>query len=167
MVPCCHWWWRHVTCRIRRSLGKERIKCQIFFMPNSLIRVTWYVLYYVISYILYYCTTYYIISSLDILLCNITARNNASELEIFSLQNTCTHHNDVLFKEKSLGYAPKEMMDRQKASIPKLQVEFVSKVALPAYQWVMLAFLFQPSCVTNVVRPLLGQERERESSREL
>eukprot|EP00112_Aurelia_sp_Birch-Aquarium-sp1_P008515 Seg1940.2 transcript_id=Seg1940.2/GoldUCD/mRNA.D3Y31 product="cGMP-dependent 3' 5'-cyclic phosphodiesterase" protein_id=Seg1940.2/GoldUCD/D3Y31 len=52
--------------------------------------------------------------------------------------------------EKSLGYTPKEMMDREKASIPRLQVEFVSKVALPVYR--LLSSLLPPiKSICNVM----------------
>ncbi|XP_057313271.1 cGMP-dependent 3',5'-cyclic phosphodiesterase-like isoform X1 [Hydractinia symbiolongicarpus] len=37
-------------------------------------------------------------------------------------------------QEKSLGYTPIEMMDREKASIPELQLEFLSKIAYPIYK---------------------------------
>eukprot|EP00795_Rhopilema_esculentum_P000239 gene239-9879_t len=53
--------------------------------------------------------------------------------------------------EKSLGYTPKEMMDREKASIPKLQVEFGSKVALPVYR--LLSTILPPvSSICDVIR---------------
>jgi len=52
--------------------------------------------------------------------------------------------------EKSLGYAPKEMMDREKASIPRLQVEFVSKVALPVYK-LLSAILPPVSSICDVI----------------
>lgn len=39
-----------------------------------------------------------------------------------------------------MGLAPKQMMDRQKACIPQLQIEFISTVVRPTYE--ILANLF-------------------------
>eukprot|EP00794_Sanderia_malayensis_P006925 gene6925-7703_t len=61
--------------------------------------------------------------------------------------------------EKSLGYTPKEMMNREKASIPKLQVEFVSKVALPVYRLLSL-FLPPVNSICDVMDENIGRWQE-------
>jgi len=51
-------------------------------------------------------------------------------------------------QEKSLGYTPIQMMDREKASIPNLQSEFLSNIALPVYT--KLANLFpETTCILS------------------
>lgn len=42
--------------------------------------------------------------------------------------------------EKQMGLAPKQMMDRQKACIPELQIEFITTVVRPTFE--ILANLF-------------------------
>lgn len=37
--------------------------------------------------------------------------------------------------EKRMGNKPIEMMDREKASIPDLQIEFIDDVCLPAFRY--------------------------------
>lgn len=38
--------------------------------------------------------------------------------------------------EKNMGKIPIEMMDRERASIPDLQIQFLNDVCLPAYVYV-------------------------------
>ena len=39
-------------------------------------------------------------------------------------------------EEKQLGLSPQEMMDREKAFIPDLQIQFLENITLPVYKWV-------------------------------
>lgn len=39
--------------------------------------------------------------------------------------------------EKSLGTAPIEMMDRERASIPDLQEQFLNNLVIPLFEWVL------------------------------
>uniref|UniRef100_T1J3H1 3',5'-cyclic-GMP phosphodiesterase n=1 Tax=Strigamia maritima TaxID=126957 RepID=T1J3H1_STRMM len=48
--------------------------------------------------------------------------------------------------EKAMGHKPSQMMDREKASIPELQISFISHIALPVYQ--ILAKVFPAAHVT-------------------
>ena len=45
-----------------------------------------------------------------------------------------------MFQEKSLGYIPIQMMDREKASIPQLQYGFLDNIAYPIYEYGFLSF---------------------------
>ncbi len=38
--------------------------------------------------------------------------------------------------EKAMGNRPSEMMDREKACIPRLQIQFIEDFALPVFTWV-------------------------------
>ena len=40
--------------------------------------------------------------------------------------------------EKAMGNRPVEMMDREKACIPSLQIQFIDDVALPVYTYANL-----------------------------
>ena len=40
----------------------------------------------------------------------------------------------VSFQEKHMGITPSEMMDRDRACIPKLQIDFLDAIALPVYR---------------------------------
>ena len=37
-----------------------------------------------------------------------------------------------------MGEAPHQMMDREKATIPQLQRDFLKTVALPVYRWAII-----------------------------
>lgn len=41
--------------------------------------------------------------------------------------------------EKSLGQKPAEMMDRERARIPDLQIGFLDHIALPVYKWAQVS----------------------------
>ena len=43
----------------------------------------------------------------------------------------------VILQEKAEGLTPNEMMDRDRAYIPQLQVQFIDSVALPVYRYVL------------------------------
>ncbi|PIO54108.1 hypothetical protein TELCIR_24537, partial [Teladorsagia circumcincta] len=43
--------------------------------------------------------------------------------------------------EKQMGASPLEMMDRDRAAVPKIQLDFMDTVALPVFEYVTL-FLF-------------------------
>ncbi|XP_012562421.2 cGMP-dependent 3',5'-cyclic phosphodiesterase isoform X1 [Hydra vulgaris] len=62
-------------------------------------------------------------------------------------------------QEKSLGYNPIEMMDRDKASVPDLQYGFLNKIALPIYE--LLANIFpESSCILLCIRENMNRWKE-------
>lgn len=44
--------------------------------------------------------------------------------------------------EKSMGSAPVEMMDRERASIPDLQIQFITNLVIPLFTWVCVLMSF-------------------------
>lgn len=46
----------------------------------------------------------------------------------------------VSVQEKAMGNRPSEMMDREKAYIPELQISFMEHIAMPIYKCVQKAF---------------------------
>lgn len=44
--------------------------------------------------------------------------------------------------EKALGRNPMEMMDRERASIPDLQIGFIDHIVLPAFRLAFTAFRY-------------------------
>lgn len=42
----------------------------------------------------------------------------------------------VCVQEKAMGNRPSEMMDREKAYIPELQISFMEHIAMPIYKYV-------------------------------
>ncbi|KAK3699911.1 hypothetical protein QZH41_016577, partial [Actinostola sp. cb2023] len=51
--------------------------------------------------------------------------------------------------EKVMGYTPSEMMDRERACIPKLQIDFLESIALPVYSYIQDVLL--------TVKPLIDK----------
>lgn len=49
------------------------------------------------------------------------------------LKQTCLLR--VCVQEKAMGNRPSEMMDREKAYIPELQISFMEHIAMPIYKW--------------------------------
>ncbi|XP_047126278.1 cGMP-dependent 3',5'-cyclic phosphodiesterase isoform X2 [Hydra vulgaris] len=65
-------------------------------------------------------------------------------------------------QEKSLGYTPIQMMDREKASIPELQFVFLSKIAMPIYQ--KLSSLFpETTSILSCINDNMNRWKEMES----
>lgn len=54
------------------------------------------------------------------------------------LSTACLFANYPLFffssQEKGMGITPIEMMDRERACIPKLQIDFLDAIAVPVYR---------------------------------
>ena len=54
------------------------------------------------------------------------------------LSTACLFANSPLFffssQEKGMGITPIEMMDRERACIPKLQIDFLDAIAVPVYR---------------------------------
>lgn len=48
--------------------------------------------------------------------------------------------------EKAMGVMPNEMMDREKARIPRLQINFLEQVVLPVYRYVYIHILCVHIC---------------------
>lgn len=46
----------------------------------------------------------------------------------------------VCVQEKAMGNRPSEMMDREKAYIPELQISFMEHIAMPIYKCVQTAY---------------------------
>jgi len=44
--------------------------------------------------------------------------------------------------EKAMGTAPLEMMDREKARIPELQIQFLSHIVIPVFRYTPFFFFF-------------------------
>ena len=53
----------------------------------------------------------------------------------FIANTTCFSFCLICKQEKHMGLTPMEMMDRERAVIPKLQIDFLDAIALPVYRW--------------------------------
>lgn len=52
--------------------------------------------------------------------------------------------------EKQMGLSPKEMMDRQKACVPELQIEFISTVVRPSFEILVNVFPETQVCLDTI-----------------
>ncbi|XP_035224844.1 cGMP-dependent 3',5'-cyclic phosphodiesterase-like isoform X2 [Stegodyphus dumicola] len=64
--------------------------------------------------------------------------------------------------EKAMGVRPSEMMDREKACIPELQIGFIENIVLPAYRILALLFPEMHEATTAVDTNRLFWERMRD-----
>ena len=51
--------------------------------------------------------------------------------------------------EKALGRNPMEMMDRERASIPDLQIGFIDHIVLPAFRYVYIYMQYASACAAS------------------
>lgn len=64
-----------------------------------------------------------------------------TSLLIVQVVDMTVHINSVTpvcvgLQEKAMGNRPSEMMDREKAYIPELQISFMEHIAMPIYKYV-------------------------------